>query len=187
MQHFQTGEKFPSLILFPAGIVRESYSTNSVGAACPITVAFDTAGNFFVANSWSNNILSTIFPASISGDNTIEKYSANFTDLGAFATNLNQPWGLAFDASGNLFVSNSGTNGTYRSSILKIAPDGSITTFANPNASLKQPCGIAFDSAGNLFVACAGFWKDSEISSHRRLFRFCDRLERTDEPGDLSR
>jgi DNA-binding beta-propeller fold protein YncE len=57
----------------------------------------------------------------------------------------NAPKGLAFDATGNLFVANDATG-----RIFKFTPDGTRTTFA---AGLIHPFGIAFDANGNLFVA----------------------------------
>jgi DNA-binding beta-propeller fold protein YncE len=57
----------------------------------------------------------------------------------------NAPKGLAFDATGNLFVANDATG-----RIFKFVPDGTRTTFAS---GLIHPFGIAFDANGNLFVA----------------------------------
>jgi sugar lactone lactonase YvrE len=54
--------------------------------------------------------------------------------------------GLAFDAGGNLYVSQNGVTGT----ITKVAPGGhNSTTFAS---GLNQPQGGVFDPAGNLYV-----------------------------------
>jgi len=110
----------------------------------PTSLAFDRLGDVYVANGvspWSGGSLGTT--------NTIAKFSADLTYLGNFAINLNQPWGLAFDRNGNLYVSNSGNN-----RILKFTPEGAQTTFAV--AGLNSPRGLAFDSAGNLYVANAG-------------------------------
>jgi DNA-binding beta-propeller fold protein YncE len=57
---------------------------------------------------------------------------------------MNNPQGLAFDQSGNLYVGSEGSN-----SILKIDPAGNMSTFA----STPLPIGLAFDKAGNLYVA----------------------------------
>jgi sugar lactone lactonase YvrE len=53
--------------------------------------------------------------------------------------------GLAFDGSGNLFVTNYGDN-----SIDKFTPDGVRSVFAS---GLSNPAGLAFDGSGNLYVA----------------------------------
>ena len=61
--------------------------------------------------------------------------------------------GLAYDSSGNLFVSQpSGQNAFWNNSILKITPDGTINTFISHTGGLNQPTSLAFNSAGNLFV-----------------------------------
>lgn len=114
--------------------------------ANPTSLAFDRAGNIYVANGvypWSGS--------PFGHTNTIAKFSPDLTYLGDFATNLNQPWGLAFDRAGNLFVSNSGDNRIY-----KFTPAGARTIFATTGAGLNNPRGLAFDSAGYLYVANAG-------------------------------
>ena len=61
------------------------------------------------------------------------------------------PFGLAFDTAGNLYVSN-GTGGpTHTGSVLKFAPDGVGSMFAD--TGLDFPFGLAFDRAGNLYVS----------------------------------
>jgi hypothetical protein len=106
----------------------------------PLSLALDDVGFMYVT----------------SGTNTIQKFNKNFIYDSTFASDLNHPWGLAFDASGNLFVANNATNGLRRNSILKYSPDGTRSTFASAASGLNQPCGIAFDSTGNLFVANSG-------------------------------
>lgn len=74
-----------------------------------------------------------------------------FTPAGArttFATGLNSPAGLAFDAGGNLFVANNTAN-----SITKITPSGVKSTFAS---GLNLPYGLGFDHSGNLYEADEG-------------------------------
>jgi streptogramin lyase len=67
--------------------------------------------------------------------------------------------GLAFDASGNLYVADSGNH-----RIRKISPVGTVTTFAgsgnatfaNGNATsagFNRPLGLSTDSSGNVYVA----------------------------------
>lgn len=71
------------------------------------------------------------------------------------------PWGVAIDASGNLYVSDDSL-----SVIRKISPSGSISTFAGTGtagfsgdggpataAQLNKPYQMAFDASGNLYVA----------------------------------
>ena len=115
-------------------------------------MAFDSAGNFYAANICVP-FFSSYYP---NFTNTIERFAPDFSDIGTFATNLNQPWGLAFGNGGNLYVANSGTSGSLANTILRILPSGRIFTFANASSGLSSPQGIAFDSAGNLYVANGG-------------------------------
>ena len=119
----------------------------------PTSIAFDSTGNVYVANNGHNYLSGSGFvshgywPVA----NTIEKLSPTGQDLGVFASGLNDPYGLAFDASGNLYVSNIGNN-----SIVKISATGNKTVFATASNGLSDPEGLAFDSGGHLFVANAG-------------------------------
>jgi sugar lactone lactonase YvrE len=104
-------------------------------------LAFDSGGNLYAAIG-----------------NTIEKFGPDGTDLGTFAnTGLSVPGGLAFDQTGNLYVANLAD-----STIMKFAPNGTASLFAQPdslsapNWNLANPVGLAFDSSGNLFVANSG-------------------------------
>lgn len=102
-------------------------STFVTGLVYPRGLAFDTAGNLYVANPNNSEIL---------------KFAPDGTKS-TFASGLRSPFGLAFDSSGNLFVSDTNT-------IFKFARDGTKTVFAS---GLSQPVGLAFDRQGNLFEA----------------------------------
>lgn len=55
------------------------------------------------------------------------------------------PYGMAIDSSGNLYVSDLGND-----SIRKITPNNIVTTFAS---GFNQPSGVVIDSSGNTFVS----------------------------------
>lgn len=96
--------------------------------SAPRGLAFDSAGNLFVANS---------------GIDTIEK----FTPGGApslFVSGINAH-GLIFDSADSLYAAASGA------AIEEITPSGVATTFADSNPD--QPYDLAFDNAGNLYAA----------------------------------
>ena len=78
------------------------------GAFVGTGLAFDSAGNFFVATT-----------------ETIVKYTLAPISMETFASGLKDCGALAFDGEGNLFASDYGAG-----SIYKYAPDGTRTTFA---------------------------------------------------------
>jgi sugar lactone lactonase YvrE len=63
----------------------------------------------------------------------------------SFVGQVGNPYGLAFDSTGNLFVAD-GANGK----IYKVTSDGTRTTFAS---GFNWPWGLAFDGSGKLFEA----------------------------------
>jgi trimeric autotransporter adhesin len=79
----------------------------------------------------------------------------------ATAAQINLPYGLAADLTGNVYIADLGNN-----RVRRIAPDGSITTAAGTglqgslgdgglaaNAQLNTPRNVAVDAAGNLYIA----------------------------------
>ncbi|MCX5634217.1 MAG: PEP-CTERM sorting domain-containing protein [Planctomycetota bacterium] len=105
-----------------------------------------------------------IYVACSDGQNgTIEKLdtSGNRT---TFASGLWNPEGLAFDDSGNLYVSNYDV-------IEKIDSSGSRSLFA---LGLRRPIGMEFDKSGNLYVACSdgqnGTIEKLDTSGNRTTF-----------------
>lgn len=127
----------------------------------PTALAFDRAGNLFISDANNNRIRKVDAQGvitTIAGTGT-----AGYSGDGGPATqaNLTSPYGLGFDAIGNLFFSD---NGNRR--IRKIDTLGIITTVAGngtPEASgdggaataaqLSFSYQIAFDATGNLFFA----------------------------------
>lgn len=99
----------------------------------PEGLAFDSAGNLYVAN-WGN---------------TIEKFTPGGVRSVFASTGLSLPSGLAFDSAGNLYAANRGNN-----TIEKFTPGGVGSVFAS--TELNSPDGLAFDSSGNLFVSNFG-------------------------------
>jgi sugar lactone lactonase YvrE len=100
-------------------------------------LAFDGAGNLYAADAFDV----TIFKFAPDGTRTV------FVGPSAF-TSTQLPAGLAFDASGNLFVTTLGNRPN--DAILVFTSTGMESTFAT---GLNNPHGMAFDAAGNLFVA----------------------------------
>ena len=76
----------------------------------------------------------------------MSKFAPGSTTPSATLTGLNDPDALAFDASGNLYVANTGGN-----TVSEFAP-GSTTPTATLTG-LNDPYALAFDASGNLYVA----------------------------------
>ena len=131
--------------------------TNLVGTTASFSVAVSGTGPFtyqwqFNGTNLPNNIITTVAGKSTSG----------FSGDGGAATNasLNHASGVAFDASGNLYIAD---EANYR--IRKVTTNGIITTVAGngisgysgdggaaTNASLCNPPRMAFDSSRNLYI-----------------------------------
>jgi len=153
----------------PAGVVTTLAGTagpfgnaDGTGAAArfkqPGGVAVDSSGNLFVVDS-GNHTIRKITPAGVVSTiaGTGAAGSANGTGT---AASFNGPNGIAIDATGNLFVADTGNH-----TIRKITPAGVVTTVAGSvgvsgstdatgtAAKFNTPFGITVNSAGILFVA----------------------------------
>ncbi|HMJ05609.1 MAG TPA: hypothetical protein VK474_05075, partial [Chthoniobacterales bacterium] len=98
----------------------------------PRGLAFDRAGNLYVADNAAQSIIK-VTPAGVAN---------------TFVSGVGAPRGIAFDAGGNLYVADNTGN-----AILKFTPAGVRSTFAS---GLATPADVAFDPAGNLFVSDRG-------------------------------
>jgi sugar lactone lactonase YvrE len=153
----------------------------ATGLSAPNDIAFDAAGDIYVAcggnstvqrysqagvskgtfasvpgpESLAFNAEGYLFVTSYS-TNSVRRISPTGQNLGAFVT-VAQPTGLAFDISGNLYVASAGAN-----TILRFSPAGAaMGTFAS--TGMNDPRGIGFDDSGNLYVANYGFGTGSTV------------------------
>jgi hypothetical protein len=137
------------------------YADGPAGTAlfgAPLGLAVAASGSVFVADA-GNHIIRRLTAGVVS------TFAGNPGVWGAAdgpGTNaeFNAPCSLAFDAQGNLFVSDANNH-----TIRKITPVGLVTTFAgtagvdgstdgnSAAATFCHPAGIVFDHAGNLLVA----------------------------------
>src|SRR5205823_553105 len=115
-------------------------STFASGLDLPTGLAFDSAGNLFVANV-SKFINGAIYKFTPAGGRT------------TFASGLTNPEAVAFDNAGNLFVSAFYSTSYPGGAIYKITSGGVRSTFA---IGVSPFAPMACDSAGNLFVSDFG-------------------------------
>lgn len=116
-------------------------STFASGIYQPVALAFDRAGNLFVANSGASGCIPEVeCPPKPS---TIIKITPDGMQSTFATLQASQLLGVAFDGAGNLFVSTG-------NSIVKIAPNGTQSTFAS---QLHGAWPLAFDRSGNLYAA----------------------------------
>ncbi len=123
----------------------------SSGLGQPDGLAFDSAGDLFIANFTANTV--SVVPAA---SGTIFGVSVTANVLSVIASGLSGPAGLSFNSAGDLFIANS------TASSISVMPIASGTIFgvsvtANTLASvvtsgLSGPAGLTFDSAGDLFI-----------------------------------
>jgi len=113
----------------------------------PLLIAFDPNGNLWVANGGNNSVV-----AFSAGELATSGSPTPSITLTANAGSLDNPAGLAFDASGNLWVSNMSGNTVVEFAASQLAASGSPTPSVTVSgASLNGPVGLAFDPhASNL-------------------------------------
>jgi DNA-binding beta-propeller fold protein YncE len=159
----------------------------------PLGLTFDAAGNLYIADGGNFRIRKIAKDGTISNFAGLKSFNDNLSKLmassgkttdGEAATQspMIVPTAIAFDASGNLFVAEVGTQGLssfgdlksvpldllpkVSARIRKITPDGKVYLVAGAgtkllpevagNNSLGLPIGLAFDKDGRLIVTDSG-------------------------------
>ncbi|HWY10459.1 MAG TPA: T9SS type A sorting domain-containing protein [Bacteroidia bacterium] len=129
--------------------------------AGPSGITIDALGNLYISD-WGNNRIRKVNTAGV-----ISTFAgtgvAGFNGDGGNATaaQLNSPYGIAVDTSGNLYISDLGNN-----RIRKVNKLGVISTFAGTGvagfsgdgstaaaAQLNNPIGVAVDVSANVYIA----------------------------------
>jgi sugar lactone lactonase YvrE len=146
------------------GYFGDGGAATNAGLYHPQGVTFDAYGNLFIADCSNNRIRKVDANGIIT--TVAGNGSATYYGDGSVATNASiyAPYGVAFDAFGNLFIADTGNN-----RVRRMDTNGIITTVAGTNsaayagdggaatnASLYTPIGVTFDASGNLFIADSG-------------------------------
>ena len=146
-----------------AGTARNRGSADGTGAGASFTspygIAVDGSGNVFVADT-ENSTIRKIAPGGVVTTLAGMAGRAGFVDGQGSEARFNEPYGLALDASGNLYVADRGND-----AIRKITPGGRVTTVAGMAGvtgfapgplpgCLVAPVAIALTPDGDLMVVC---------------------------------
>jgi hypothetical protein len=157
------------------GFAGEGGPATSARLYYPSGLAVDTAGNLYIADSINYRVrkvaAATGVITTVAGNGT---YGSGGDDGVATAAQLNQPYTVALDAAGNIYIADRGAN-----KIRKVTlATGYISTIAGSGtagylgdgtpattAQLNQPTGVAVDSSGNVLIADLGNHRIRKVAS----------------------
>ncbi len=155
----------------PAGVVTTLAGNGTAGSldgtgtgaqfSSPGGVTVDLSGNVYVADTNNHTIrkVTAVGVVTTMAGNSTTSGSADGTGT---AAQFYHPGGVALDASGNIYVADSGNH-----AIRRVSPLGVVTTIAGngspgtadgtgTGAQFNNPTGIAVDSSGNFIIADTG-------------------------------
>ena len=160
-----------SITVYPAGA---NGSTNPIvtiegekpGLDGPTAIAFDSAGNIYIANAGKSG----------GGHDSVTKYAAGSSgnvapvaEITGDATKLSSPTGLTVDSSGNIYVANDGSVAGVADSITVYSPGSTgnaapTKVISGSSTLLDRPGGVAVDSQGNIYATSFGAEGNSSVS-----------------------
>jgi sugar lactone lactonase YvrE len=136
----------------------------------PAGIAVTPVGVLYVADTYNNCIRQVTTAGMVSTVAGNQGLGGSFENGLATQAIFNLPGGVAIDAAGNIYVSDTGNN-----VIRKITPDGMVTLLAGSGrkgdadgqggaASFNSPLDLIADPSGNLYVADSGNDKIRKIT-----------------------
>ena len=142
-------------------LVGDGGSAVAAQVAQPEGIVVDPAGNLYIADA-ANHRVRKVTPAGVISTVAGNGHPGFSGDNGpASAAQLNQPYDLALDAAGNLYIADYGNQ-----RVRAVGTNGNITTVAGNGSSgsnadggpatgalLLGPRNVATDAAGNLYIS----------------------------------
>lgn len=160
----------------------------------PRALAYDIAGNLYVADARNHQVLRVDTTGKLSVIAGTGRQGFAGDGGPAAAAELNTPSGIAVDSAGNVFVSDTGNQRVRRIAVA----DGTVTTVAGSgvagysgdngpaiSVALRQPTALAVDSSGALYIADSGNHRVRKLQSNGRLATVAGNGQEGDE-GDGS-
>jgi HYDIN/CFA65/VesB-like, Ig-like domain/NHL repeat len=155
------------------------FSPGSDGNASPVDqIASSTAlnGSIGVAVSFTGQIYVANSTGGSDGAGSVTIYSAGsnansapIAEISGADTGLSTPYGVAVDASGEIYVSNIGNDS------ITVYPAGSdgdqapVAMIAGSNTDILSPYGVSLDAGGNIYVLSCADCVPTENLPHNRI------------------
>ncbi|HSY75612.1 MAG TPA: hypothetical protein VK890_02075, partial [Bacteroidia bacterium] len=139
----------------------------------PTGLTFDNKGNMFIADATNNRIREVATSGvinTVAGNGT----AGYFDSVSPLLGELNNPTGVAVDASGNIYIADENNNRIRKVSVITllistIAGNGTAgyggDGAAASGAILNNPIGITLDASGNFYIADEGNYRIRKINT----------------------
>jgi len=147
-----------------AGFAGDGKAASAALFSGPSGLAFDAAGNLFVADTGNQRIRRIAPDGTVSTVAGTGEQGFSSDGVPALESDLNSPEGVAIDSAGNLYIAD-----TQNQRVRIVAKDGTISTFAGngypgfsgdngpaTQATVFLPTDVAVDPSGNVYIADLG-------------------------------